>query len=392
MGDSEKKIFWIAWSKVTSSFKNAGIQIGSLMAQNLVLLAKWHWRFRTESASLWKMIIQSLHGAKGGLNSINKFGRHAGTWRNIIKISSDFESANIPLDSLFQRKIGCGSTMAFWWDSWLCSSPLKDTFPALYSLDKKKKCNISEKLIMGSNNSCTGLKISWRRSPTTDEERQELEDLTRLCTNYSFCGVNDQWSWAYDPVNGFTVVSIRSAYEEMIAKNDGSIPFSWINLIPSKVNLTAWRVLCRRLPTCANLSKCGISIISDLCLLCDNEVETEDHLFLGCNFSRRVLLDLCGWWSIDHVTIPTLEGLFCWGNLLKFSKNKQKIFQGVIYVYLWSIWGARNIKRFNKPVAYQNIPSSLRALTFFWMKHKIFKDFTFSWSNWCSDPLSITYG
>ena len=201
MGDIEKKIFWIAWSKVTSSFKNGGIQIGSLMAQNLALLAKWPWRFRTESASLWKMVIQSLHGTEGGLNSINKFGRHAGTWRNIIKVSSDFESANIPLDSLFQRKIGCGSTMAFWWDSWLCSSPLKDTFPAFYSLDKKKKCNISEKLITGNNNSCTGLKISWRRSPTTDEERQELEDLTRLCTNYSFCGVNDQWSWAYDPVN-----------------------------------------------------------------------------------------------------------------------------------------------------------------------------------------------
>ena len=327
MGDSEKKIFWIAWSKVTSSFKNGGIQIGSLMAQNLALLAKWRWRFCTEAASLLKMVIQSLHGAEGGLNSINKFGRHAGTWRNIIKVSSDFESANIPLDSLFQRKIGCGSTMAFWWDSWLCSSPLKDTFPALYSLDKKKKCNISEKLIMGSNNSCTGLKISWRRSPTTDEERRELEDLTRLCTNYSFCGVNDQWSWAYDPVNGFTVVSIRSAYEEMIAKNDGSIPFSWINLIPSKVNLTAWRVLCRRLPTCANLSKRGVSIISDLCSLCGNEVKTLDHLFLGCSFSRRVFLDLCGWWSIDPATIPTLEGLFCWGNLLKFSKNKQKVFQ-----------------------------------------------------------------
>ena len=359
MGDGEKKISWIAWPKVISNFKYGGMHIGSLVAQNLALLAKTCWRFRTENSSLWKRVIQSLHGVEGGLNSLNKSGRHAGTWRNIIKVSMDFEKVNIPLDSLFQRKISYASTLAFWWDSWICNLSLKDKFPVLYSLEKKKKCSISEKLIVGSNGSCIGLNNNWRRYPTTDDERRELNELTWLCINYYFCGEKDQWSWAYDPANGFTVASIRSAYEEMTTRHDSSPPFTWINLIPSKVNLTAWRVLCRRLPPCANLSKRGVYIISDLCSLCGNEVETEDHLFLGCSFSRNVLFDLCNWWSISTVSIPTLEGLLCWGNSLQFCNDKQKVFQGEIYVYLWSIWGARNAKRFNNQATQQNIPSYL---------------------------------
>ncbi|GJU58060.1 putative RNA-directed DNA polymerase, eukaryota, reverse transcriptase zinc-binding domain protein [Tanacetum coccineum] len=43
------KLAWIAWKKVCSSTNRGGLGIGSLYASNLAMLAKWWWRFHSET-------------------------------------------------------------------------------------------------------------------------------------------------------------------------------------------------------------------------------------------------------------------------------------------------------------------------------------------------------
>ncbi|KAJ9567733.1 hypothetical protein OSB04_003699 [Centaurea solstitialis] len=102
MKDSEKKITWIAWTKVIAPKDSGGLGIGSLKAQNLALLSKWWWRFWSENQSLWKMVIQSFHGTDGGLFNSRKAGKFPGVWRNILKIQDGMKEANLCLESLFQ--------------------------------------------------------------------------------------------------------------------------------------------------------------------------------------------------------------------------------------------------------------------------------------------------
>ncbi|KAJ9565965.1 LOW QUALITY PROTEIN: hypothetical protein OSB04_001931 [Centaurea solstitialis] len=100
--DSCKKIAWISWNKVLASKEKGGLEVGSLKALNLALVTKWWWRFKSETDSLWKRVIQSLHGISGGLEVANPSGKNTGVWRNILKVHKDFSKVNIPIQSWFQ--------------------------------------------------------------------------------------------------------------------------------------------------------------------------------------------------------------------------------------------------------------------------------------------------
>ena len=53
------------WQSVIAEKEEGGLGIGSLQGQNLALLSRWWWRFKTEQNFLWKKVITSLHGADG---------------------------------------------------------------------------------------------------------------------------------------------------------------------------------------------------------------------------------------------------------------------------------------------------------------------------------------
>ncbi|GJV72547.1 hypothetical protein Tco_1492542 [Tanacetum coccineum] len=64
-----KKIAWIKWSNVLSSFDpRGGLNIGNLKAFNLALLQKWRWRMHSCPNSFWVKIIKALHGKEGGFD------------------------------------------------------------------------------------------------------------------------------------------------------------------------------------------------------------------------------------------------------------------------------------------------------------------------------------
>lgn len=63
-----KKLVWIKWSNVLSSFDKGGLGIESLKSFNLALIQKWRWRLHTNPNLLWVKVIKELHGQKGGLD------------------------------------------------------------------------------------------------------------------------------------------------------------------------------------------------------------------------------------------------------------------------------------------------------------------------------------
>ena len=83
--------------------EKGGLGIGSLRAQNIALLEKWRWRFKTEDGPLWKAVIVSIHGVAGNLGEELGYMKWKGVWGRIGGIQKDLNPINIHLDSLFMR-------------------------------------------------------------------------------------------------------------------------------------------------------------------------------------------------------------------------------------------------------------------------------------------------
>ncbi|KAJ9557471.1 hypothetical protein OSB04_012085 [Centaurea solstitialis] len=310
-----KKIAWIAWESVLSDFGHGGLGIGSLKAQNLALLCKWWWRFKTEEIPLWKQVIQAFHGVDGGVGLTISYGKFPGLWRNILKINKDFEKYNLYLNGLFQVTVGG-------------------------ALDNR-----------------------------------------------------EHWVWVLEKSSCYSVTSLRKAFDDVSLIKRSQALFDWIRLVPGKINVLAWRIAHRRLPTTTNLCKRGISCVNDLCPLCSEAIETEDHIFSSCRFSSRVLQLISSWWGLNAYPVTNLNDLFAWANSAGLIGVGKNLLMAVIFSYFWVIRKARNNKVFRG--SFSGCPMTefyrIQTLSFFWVKHRCRKvSLYLSWTNWCCTPTCIS--
>ena len=96
-----------------------------------------------------------------------------------------------------------------------------------------------------------------------------------------------------------------------------------------------------------NLQKKGVVFLSLSCPLCGDVDETENHIFVQCSMSRRILSHISRWWGVDCNQVLDISQLFMWGESLNFKGEKLKVFLAVVYAYLFLIWKLRNEKIFS---------------------------------------------
>ncbi|GJU25341.1 hypothetical protein Tco_1163962 [Tanacetum coccineum] len=91
-----KKISWVKWDLLLSSFGAGGLNIWSLRAKNLALLGKWWWRFRKEEGA-YGLVVKSIYGICGGLGDIKAMGRvsRGGVWSEIVKIGGEIDGLRL---------------------------------------------------------------------------------------------------------------------------------------------------------------------------------------------------------------------------------------------------------------------------------------------------------
>ncbi|CAI9300972.1 unnamed protein product [Lactuca saligna] len=130
-----------------------------------------------------------------------------------------------------------------------------------------------------------------------------------------------------------------------MSRPKSTIVLDWNNRVPKKVNILAWRVAHGRIPTRANLLKRGIGT-NPMCILCEQETETEEHLFLNCIISVEVWNSLKTWWR----TLP--DSLLFWKN--GTSNITLQLQSAIMLVYIWIIWNYRNSKAYSGKIKSHN--------------------------------------
>ncbi|GJZ37690.1 RNA-directed DNA polymerase, eukaryota [Tanacetum coccineum] len=190
--NAEKKMSLIGWNKILASKKNGGLGVSSFFAYNRALLFKWIWRFLANGASLWSRFISAIYGIRGALDNSSSYSRRS-PWLDIVNEVRKLASKGIDLLSLVKKKVGNGEATSFWNDVWLGDFPLKQTYPRLYFLELDKHVSVASKLRANS------LISSFRRSPRSGIEEEQLLLLISNTSSVILPNISDRWSWLLDP-------------------------------------------------------------------------------------------------------------------------------------------------------------------------------------------------
>lgn len=126
------------------------------------------------------------------------------------------------------------------------------------------------------------------------------QDFSRfLYIQHSLYGSEDKLLWSGHSSGNYTV---SAGYKWLVSNRPrnpnsrtylGPTSFPWKDFwkskLPYRVLVFGWKVLCDALPTKDKLQRNHINVgINNLCLFCYQHVETSNHLFLHCSFSKVV--------------------------------------------------------------------------------------------------------
>ncbi|GAU41424.1 hypothetical protein TSUD_26040 [Trifolium subterraneum] len=229
---------------------------------------------------LWFRVLTARYGVERG--RLRDGGRRGSSWwREISRIRDSGGGIGGEMcGEHILRKVGDKSDTLFWTDPWVDGTPLCKWFGRLFDLAKTKSCSVAEMF---------SLRRGWWRGA------QSL----------------DRWQWEPDHDKGYTV---RGAYQLLTSRDsitlDAASGLIWHTQIPLKVSICAWRLLCDKLPTTANLvTRCILSPEDHHCMSGCGAVESAQHLFLSCSTFGSLWSLVSSWIgssSVDSHILPDI--------------------------------------------------------------------------------------
>ncbi|XP_076936463.1 uncharacterized protein LOC143603585 [Bidens hawaiensis] len=284
-----RKMSWVSWEIVTKSIRDGGLGIARLDINNIALLGKWLWRFYIEQKALWRRVIASIHGSSRswGVAPVNNSIK--GVWKNY---------------------------------SWLSDEPLRDKFPDLFNLERKKRVCVSGRLRFQSN--VRIITWEWSRSPSTVEEVESKQQLELMLQQVRIANNQDTWVWIDGKDLGFSVASIKR-WLRHTGNSDERFGFTWSKWVPIKCNIFMWRVFLDRLPTKMALLRRSVPVDNPICIWCETCDETIEHLLTGCGIAAGVWNGISSWCRIPGMVVFHVSDLVEMHEHCAISGNKKTI-------------------------------------------------------------------
>ena len=308
----------------------------------------------------------------------------SGTWVNIARLIEKLKFGDLYFKECLKGKCGDGSSIRFWLDCWILDGPIKDKFPRLYILDRSKDCLVRDKWVGDTENGYWSLRLNLQSM--SEEEATEWVGLQLILQSVKLNARSDGWSWVGIGDESFSVQAVKKSMQDHRSYGEW-FRYKWINWVPLKCNILAWRAEMNRLPTALALARRNVFVNDQVCSLCNFDFETSEHLFTGCGFSNGVWSSIASWCGINNIFAFEIRDLLEWHKFFQGDKRGKLLIQGIIIVSFWEIWGARNKKIFNNKVPkVQEVVRNIKSSSFFWVKHRSrFKNI--EWKDWVLSPL-----
>ncbi|GJX02302.1 RNA-directed DNA polymerase, eukaryota [Tanacetum coccineum] len=318
-----KKASWVKWNNVLTDKKRGGLGVSSLFALNRGLMIKWVWKFLSQKDSLWTKVIVAIHGVGGKIHSEwTSTGKSC--WLSILSEVRSLQRKGMYVFDYLTHKMGNGESTKFWLDHWHTRGIFKDIFPRLYALESSKDVTVSSKI------GDTSLVCSFRRIPRGGIEQNQFDSLVELVRSVTIVPSADRWNWNLESTGIFSVASARRRIDEICLPNIGE-ETRWVKCVPIKINVLAWKIKTDALPTRFNISRRGIDIQDMSCPICDNAIESTDHLFFRCGLVRDIANKVLSWWNLDHANLNSYAEWKSWLVSIRMDSKLKKMFEGVCF-------------------------------------------------------------
>ena len=180
----------------------------------------------------------------------------------------------------------------------------------------------------------------------------------------------DKWVWEKE---GSGVFTCRSLFQTLIDKPTYTTlnlyHFTWKISIPSKVRVFCWLLILKKLNTQDILQKRQpfLSVSPSWCVMCKQDSESINHLFLHCPLVYRVWIAVIQKfkvsWVLPQDVNQLIEGPFMVGR----EKKTKLMWSLAIHAILWTVWRERNQRIFeNKEQSFANIIDSVYYWVALW--------------------------
>jgi hypothetical protein len=348
--EDERKFHLVNWKTACLPLQGGGLGIRNMAIFNKALLGKWLWRYSTESSSLWRQVIDSKYGGqeKDWCSNIVRSTHGVSLWKH-IRAGWDVFSNHI------SHKLGDGSRIRFWHDTWCGDLPLKQQFPMLYLLTRAPEARVADFCHLQGSNYVWD--ISFIRA-VQDWELEMVDSFMTILYSHSIRpGVVDSLWWIPSHKGNFEV---RSFYYTLVHPHP-QVNFPWQRVwkakAPSRVAFFVWTAALGKILTIDNLRKRQL-IIMDWCCMCKLSGETGNHLLLHCLIAWELWTMVLSIFGTTWVMPWGVEGLLsCWTGPCGKSEAG-KIWKMTPHCLMWCLWQERNDRTFN------GVENSIPALKF----------------------------
>lgn len=315
----------VRWKKCARPKTLGGLGIKDIEKFNRALRLRWLWFSWDKYDSPWKGILKSKDP----------------TERQLF-----FTSTEITL--------GDGNRTPFWEARWLNGTAPKTLAPQLYQLARYKFRTVHKEL---DNN-------NWIRNLGELTTHEQMKEFVKLFTSLRDVELTDQpdeikWRWTADGIyttKSAYLVQFLGATKPQIGK------LIWKARIEPKCKFLAWLAIQGKAPTVDNLAKKTWPHNSQ-CSLCFCQPETNDHLFMQCNFTEATWIRIAQALQLP-VDCRTYNpnGVSKWVQSIVKGKHKeeQKTLLGTLFSFWWEIWKERNRRIFeNKEASHQQVSNHI---------------------------------
>jgi hypothetical protein len=122
----------------------------------------------------------------------------------------------------------------------------------------------------------------------------------------------------------------------------------WKAWDPPKAKFFAWLLMQNRIWTADRLHARGWPNC-DRCPLCNQTLETVDHLFIKCRYTTRIWVAIKNWIGILSIHPTQWEGLSIehwWHMLVGVTAPSRKAISSLTLLITWEIWNKRDARVF----------------------------------------------
>jgi hypothetical protein len=252
--------------------------------------------------------------------------------------------------------LGNGESTYFWLDRWLRGQTLQELAPTVVAAVKprKRKSTVAQALVQNA----------WVRHIEGPVSILLVVEVARICDlleDVHLTSEPDTFAWH---LTNDQVYSAASAYGAMFFGSSTPLGAKhiWKTSAPPRVRFFFWLLMHGKCWSSDRSFRHGLQS-TNTCILCDQGVESMDHLLLGCCFSREVWSICLSRLHLLHIIVVVEQPVMQWWLRVQrlAPKAVRRGFDSLFFLVGWFLWKERNGRTFD---SVSSTPAQLAARIF----------------------------